>query len=457
MRVLSCLLVVLLATGCAKSPPKEAAASLKRFEEVYQELSPPPQQLRQQLSNLQSAQPEPTVSLSVKEMPLGDFLRLLSSKYDVAVIWSEGMDKRLVSVEASDVPIAEVFGGLSRRFAVSCSRVGSSWYVGEFRNEDKGWLVRKTARLKAESLRLAVGLCISEDGRAEVFNDGLVVCVDRAENLRRVVSVLEEIEGARSDTWVLQLYLFSTSRTAAKELGVDTSALIDLSYTFAKSSLLPAPTDGVHLASRFSAVMKATASRDDVRLIGKPLFLLADGEKASLNSGVKVPVPRFTTSDQGAVTKSGFDYIQSGLSSQVELREGAGNTVRLDLRVSLGQITGFTEGAPIQASDEFATVAVLASSGVYLLGALDRDETRAGASGIFEAAMLKKTSEVRSSQVQIWARLYRIGALNQGLSDRAPGQPAVSSPARDLLPMAVVETSERSEKQPAVDRAEVIR
>lgn len=388
---------------------------MTRFKDFYPELQLAPEILADPVA------PAPAVvQLSVKEMPLGEFLRVLSIKYGVSISWSEGMDKRLVSYEASGLPLAEVFDGLRRRFNVSAVLIGSAWYVGEYRDEDKIWLVRKTARLKAESLRLALALGISADGRAEVFNDGLVVVVDRGENVRRVVSILEEIEKARADSWVLQLYLFSTTKTASKQMGVDTDALIDLSYTFAKNSLLPAPSNGIHLASRFSAVMRATATREDVKLIGKPLFVLADGETSTLNSGVTVPVPRKTVSDQGTVTTSGFDYIQSGLTSECSLREGAGNTVRLNLKISLGQITGFIEGAPVQSKDEFSTSAVLAASGVYLLGALDRDETRAGASGIVEQVMLKKNSETRQTQVQIWARLYRVGAaIDQPDTSRA--------------------------------------
>lgn len=353
------------------------------------------------------------VEISAKEMPVSDFLRLLSAKYSIALMWSEGMDKRLVSIEAAGVPLDEVLTGMARRFAVSLERVGRSWYVGEFRNEDRAYLVRKTSRLSKEALLAAVQVVLTDAGRAQVFEDGLLVCSDRSENLRRVVAVLEDVEAARSDAWVIQLFLLSTTKSATRELGVDTQALVDLSYTFAKDSIASVVSpvsipNGVHLASKFDAVLRASASRDDVKLLGKPLFLVSDGQTSKLTSGLKVPIARKTVSDQGTVETAGYDYIQSGFESEVKIREGGNGTVFLSLNLSMGQITGYVESAPIQSQDQFNTVVCLASSGVYLLGALDRDEYRSGASGIMEPLLLKRQTEKRASQLQIWARLYRV-------------------------------------------------
>lgn len=347
--------------------------------------------------------------LSVKDMPMPDFLRVLCSQHGVSAMWADNLDKRLVSMECEGVPIDEIFESLARRFGVAVERVGESWYVGEFRDDDKAIYVRKVARLSAADARLAVKVVLADIGRAEVFDDGLVVASDRAGSLRRLSQALDQVESAPTGSWVLQLYLFSTSKSATKDLGLDTAALIDLSYTFARDSLLPVPTNGVHLTSKFSAVMKATAERDDVRMIGKPLFVLVDGKQASFTSGLTVPVPKRTVSNEGTVTTSGFEYVQSGISAVATVRDGAQGLAALDLRVSLGQITGYVEEAPIQAKEEFSTSCVVAASGVYLLGALDRDEVRSGGSGLHDKFLTRRTSEKRESQIQIWARMYRIG------------------------------------------------
>jgi len=349
------------------------------------------------------------VQLSVKETPLPDFLRLLCSQHGVSVVWSDNLDKRLVSLEADGVPVDEIFEGLARRFGVAVERVGASWYVGDFRDEDKANYIRKVGRLSAKDARLALKVVLSDSGRAEVFEDGLIVACDRAGALRRLSSALDDIENAPSGSWVLQLYLVSTSKSATTDLGLDTTALIDISYTLAKDSLIPFPSDGVHLASKLSAVLHATSARDDVRMVGRPLFVLTDGQAANFTSGLSVPVPRKTVSNEGTVTTSGFDYIQSGITASATVRDGGAGLANLELKISLGQITGYVEGAPIQARDEFSTVCVVASSGVYLLGALDRDESRNAGAGLHEKVLTRKQTDKRESQIQVWARLYRIG------------------------------------------------
>ena len=368
-------------------------------------------------------------------MPLTEFLRVLSSQYDVSVVWSDSLDRRLVSVEAENVPVEEIFAGLARRFGVTSQRVGRSWYVGEFRNEDRATLVRKTLRLSQEDVASAVAVVLGTDARQKTYKDGLIVVSDRPDALQRLSVALDEIESARADSWVVQLYLFSCSKDTSKSIGVDTTALLDLSYTFAKQSLAASPANGAHLASSFHAVMQATATRQDVRLVGKPLFVLGDGEKSSFVSGESVPVPKKTVSGQGTVSTSGFDYVQSGLSADVSLREGAHATANVTVHVSLGEITGYVETAPIQSKNDFTTSAVVSSSGVYLLGALDQDSSTIGASGLHDLLLLKKTNAQKGSQIQVWARIYRVAGpiTPRKVTHAMIPQPAVKSAAAEVM------------------------
>jgi len=337
-----------------------------------------------------------------------DFLRVLSAQYGASVAWSEGVDKRLVSAEFQSVPLEDVFSSLARRFECEVTRVGNMWYVGTLKAADRAFFVRKMRRLDADGLVRAAQVVMSEAGRIQSFPDGLVVCSDRVEVLQRVSGVFDAVESARSDAWVCQLYLVSLSKTATKDLGVDTTALLDLSYTLAKASLTRSPRNGLHLASSLDLVLHATATRSDVSLVARPLFVLGDGESGAFTSGTKVPIPRKTVSDQGTVTTSGYDYVQSGTTAKVKLREYGQDSVRLEVNVTLGSITGYVQEAPIQQNDDFNTVAVLSSDGVYLLGSLDQDGTRDDLSGLSEKLQTRRNQSSSAGQVQVWARLYRV-------------------------------------------------
>lgn len=350
------------------------------------------------------------VTFSAKEMPVSDFIRVLAAQYGASVVFDDQLDGRRISAEFQNTPLVDVFGLLSRRLGVQVSRVGDAWFVGKLRVEDKGFLVRKVRRLTDQGLNQAVQVLLSEAGRAACFNDGLVVVSDRVEVLQRVSGLLDSIESARADSWVVQLYLVAVSDDVKSQFGADTTALANLSYSFAKASagLPAAAASGTTLTSSLSAALSVTASKAAVNLIGKPLFLLSDGESASFQSGVTVPVPKKTVSDQGTVTTSGFDYVQAGLSASCSLRETTSAGAKLTIGVSIGQITGYVEAAPIQSKSAFNTVAVVQAGGVYLLGSLDQDEKDVNDSGLASRVMLLKGRERKRSNVEVWARVFRV-------------------------------------------------
>lgn len=82
--------------------------------------------------------------------------------------------------------------------------------------------------------------------------------------------------------------------------------------------------------------------------------------------------------------------------------------VRFTVAVDLGQLQGFVGEAPIRSKDHFETVAVLASGGVYLLGALNRDEQTRTRSGPIQSFITNKVHDEKSAQVQVWAKVFRV-------------------------------------------------
>ena len=418
---LSFLWVLLFVSSCAVRRPAEVKSSESRFADVYRSLSIP--------SAAASAHDSSgaRVTISAKDMPVPDFLRVISAKYGASVVYEDALDSRVISIELNDVALPDVFGLLARRLKVQTSRVGSAWFVGNLRQEDRAFLVRKVRRLSDVGLKESVQTFLSEFGHVVAFSDGLVVVADRVEVLEHISGMLDQIEAARTDTWVVQLYLVSGSEDLKQTLGVDASALGNLSYSFAKASA----TGGLAVAGSFAAALKATASADGTALVGKPVFLLGDGETSAFVSGASIPIPRKTVSDQGTVTTQGFDYVQSGLSASCSVRESQGDGAKLTVKVSIGDIVGFVETAPIQSKSEFSTVAVVQSGGVYLLGSLDTSEALRNDSGIFARALTLKTREKKSGSVQVWAKIFRVaGPTEQAAVASVRSLPSPESSAK---------------------------
>jgi type II secretory pathway component GspD/PulD (secretin) len=399
--------MLLAAPGCAKSK-RSANNSTPVFSQIYKELEQAPASIVPMTTS------ERRLTLSCEKMPLPKFLQFVATETGVSLVADEGLDSRSVTLEASDVTLAELLGTVARRLGVQIGRVGSTWYLGQLRGEDRGVLVRRVRRLSQDGVKSAVDVMLSDAGRLSTFPDGLLVCGDRVEVLERIRDLLDRVEASGAESWAVQLYLISLSETKATELGINAQPLIELSHALATKSnglglSTTTPDDIKKLSNALTSVLKASASSQDIRIVAQPLFLLLDGESSKFSSGISIPIPKRSVSDQGTVTTQGYEFVNSGLDCDASIREVSAQLVRFKVAVELGQLQGFVEEAPIRSKDRFETVAVLSSGGVYLLGSLSRDERNQSVSGPFSMLPTNRKSDGKRSDVQIWAKVFRVG------------------------------------------------
>ena len=155
-----------------------------------------------------------------------------------------------------------------------------------------------------------------------------------------------------------------------------------------------------------SAILKAEKDQKEINLVAKPMFVIMDGGQAQFTSGENVPAPKKVVSDNGTVSTSGFEYIQTGLTFNCEIRDSTIDTCRLTLEVGVSSVVGFVENtAPITNRQEFSTSAYIKSSGVYLLGSVKRDSQSHENSGFL--GWMNDDNTINGI-VQIWTKCYRI-------------------------------------------------
>lgn len=170
-----------------------------------------------------------------------------------------------------------------------------------------------------------------------------------------------------------------------------------------------------------NAVLKAEQENKTINMIARPMFVLMDGGQSQFTSGESVPVPKKVVSDNGTVSTSGFEYIQTGLAFNCGVRESTVDTCRLSVKVGISSVVGFVENsAPITNRQDFTTTAYVKADGVYLLGSVKRNSESNNSSGLF--GLLKNKANT-TGVVQIWARCYRIGGIKDMNSKEFIGQP----------------------------------
>jgi type II secretory pathway component GspD/PulD (secretin) len=397
------LILSLLLCGCAKKRPV-AKNTTPIFESLYEELKVAPP-----ADTVQPA-PEKRLKLSCERMPVAKLLQFIANETGASLVADEQLDQREVTFEVNDISLPELLGLVARRLGVQLGRVGNTWYLGQLRGEDRGVLVRKVRRLDADGIKTAVQVMLSDAGRLSTFPDGLLVCGDRVEVLERVRDLLDRVESSGAESWVVQLYLISVSSRKSQDMGIDVQPLVELSLALATRSGAASTqtTQAAVLASALGKVLKASATDQNVRIVAQPLFLMLDGESSRFSSGVSIPIAKKVVSDQGTVSTQGYEFTDAGVSCEVGIREVSTSLIRCKVNVELGQVQGFVEQAPIRSKDHFQTSAILAGSGVYLLGALSQSQQSQQADGLTQKLPTRKSSDDKTTQVQIWARLHRV-------------------------------------------------
>ncbi len=157
--------------------------------------------------------------------------------------------------------------------------------------------------------------------------------------------------------------------------------------------------------------------------------MVADGTDAVFVRGDSIPVPRRSVSDQGTVTTTQFDFVQTGLEAKAGIRELAAGRARLTVDVRLSSLRDFVEGAPVTSDESFAAAAIVESGGVYLVGSLRREEESVSSVAGIGLGWLQKRD---TALLQVWCRAYRVAGPVDGRPPKA-AQEAVGGPAEEYV------------------------
>ena len=292
-------------------------------------------------------------------------------------------------------------------------------------------MVRRVTRLDSIQLETAIKTVLTDKGQVFVAPDGVIVVTDQFQVLERVESVIDGIEKANLVCWVVQLYIVQMSDKDIRDLGIDVTPAASLAYTMAAASKGSSVTLGKVEAS-FNAMLRAADSYSSNRMMAEPLFSLTDGERASFVRGDTIPVPQRTVSDQGTVSVTGYQQIQTGVTVEVMVREQNPDLVRLEVDLILNDIVELINGeSPRTTGETYSCKSLLRSGQVALIGSLERRRKKAVYSQWFKYG---KNDEQEQTTVQIWARAYRVD-----MNEMEAAASAGSEPPHSVLPMSPME------------------
>lgn len=386
-----------LSNGCFMKLPKRYAHKKTRFADMYKQME------QSRINNIVEKEEPKKLTISASKMPLSAFLRWIADRTEASIICDQNLDNTPVTIDVTETPLPDILAAVARRMNVDLTQQGNLYFIGTLMPEDRGVLVRKVRRLDADNLKQTVEVLLSDIGRSAAFQDGLLVVGDRVRVLQRIITMLNQIEAADSNTWILQLHLISTKDTFNKELGIDTETALDIAVNFGTVS---PTTQATAMNGSLTALLKAAKTTGSASIIAQPLILLLDGSTSKFQDGDTIPIPKKTVSENGVVTTNGFEYVETGLILTASIREVSPTTAKCDIEIHLTNIIGYVQEAPITNGQQFQTSAVLESGGIYLLGSLTRKQHTKDKEGTLFNTLFKNS--VNDGDIQVWLRCYRI-------------------------------------------------
>ena len=430
--VFVCLTVGCFGSGC-RGPQEVSSGPV--FRDHYQGLT---EAVSERPATVEETS-GPRITLSCQEITLGALCQWIAAETGSSIVVQQGLEGLPVSLEIREEPLGAVMDVLAARLGVSLDRRGTLYYLGQTRPESRGVLVRRVRRLSRDEIQQAVAVHLTTEGKSAVFADGLLVVGDRVAILERIGDVLDQVEAAQSPCWCVQCYIVALTDSEIHDIGLDVAPALEVSAAFASGSQL-AGLGTLSAKGGLDAVLKAATSSDVNRVLAQPLFLLGDGEKATVKRTVSYPVPMDSLSQDGQVSSRSWEYVEAGLTLDVELRERSSRSAKLGVVLEVSDVEGFKEDAPIRAGESFASSATLESGGVYLLGSLEREGKRSGKSSLLQ---WRWKSDTERHTLFVWCRAYAVSGPSGSRGGEFRAGPAA---ARSAGP--VVEVNEETSTEP---------
>lgn len=350
--------------------------------------------VKQEKKSAISKTEEPALTLSAYKMPLGNFCRILSDKFNIGIVFADSLTDKIVSAEFKSTDLTSVLNVLSRQLQVDVVRVGNTYFIGSLRPEDRGVLVRSVLGYSDSSLDNIVKSMLSEKGKCFVFQS-IVAVTDHESVLRRVAEMLDYLDSQEFDTWIVQTCFVVLKKDALLEAGFDVTSSGSIAYNISQNK--------VELNDfKIEGLFNGNASSSYADIYASPMVLVRDGSSAVWKDGKKVPVPKKSVSQYGTVQTTGFDYVETGFSVDLSVnRSKRGGILKMSLTMS--DIDGYVEECPRTTQSVYTFETDLEPEKIYLVGELNTFKVLDS-----QRKSLLFSTDRGKAVLQIWVKLYRV-------------------------------------------------
>lgn len=340
---------------------------------------------------------EKLVTLSAVDVTLVDLIRQVAATSEANVVISQGLRLERVTVDLVDVPFGTALSTIARSVSSRLVEVAGVYYVGDLRAEDRGVFVGRLGTAREDALEIA-DLLLSDNGRASVTSDGVLVVADTVEVIQSVAKAVNEINAVSADVWVVQLHVVENSVEHNKLI----EALGNLSIVFGF------PSDAVLTAS-YAAQIDGELSSRRVRIVSEPVLYCSEGQQTVVSNESEVPfVTSVVVPESGLVTESvEFRPVGLSITATVVSRSSGRGLLTLDYRDDL--LLSSEDGLPLTRGLELTGNYEIGHNDTVLLAEVRGTQTTEVKSVGSNLVGGKGRSE---SVISFYARAYKINGYD---------------------------------------------
>ncbi len=202
---------------------------------------------RSQLEKIQGQK----VIASFRKQALTDFSIWFTNTFEKGIVFEESLRTKTISAEFHNATEKEIINIVSKMFDLESNRLGSTYYIGKFRQEDRGILVRQIQTLSIEDIEKVVQSVNANQGKVSVTETGVLVVADRESVLTRISDLFDSLDGVNIKKYVVNFYFIDLNVSELKRKGIDltTSGTFSADLAVNNPELL-AVENGLNLLSK---------------------------------------------------------------------------------------------------------------------------------------------------------------------------------------------------------------
>ena len=360
------------------------------FKQVYGELKPSPSS-----EVVKPTDNQTLITLSAYKLPFALFARIISDKYKIGFVYGESLADKQITAEFKETDLISFLNVLSRQLSSDVLRIGNTFYIGTLKADDRGVFCRKVFGYTKDQLNAFITPLLTPTGKIAT-EQSLLIVSDTETVLRRVAELCEQLNCIDRSTWILQLYFVNLRKDALVEAGLATKSSGTVSYDISNQKV---NLQDLALEGAFNLLNNSSFGD----LYASPMLFVREASESKWSDGDVVPIPQKSVSQYGTTTTTGFAYVNTGLNVTAYCAESSKGAY-IKLNISLSEITGYVEYAPIQKSVSYVFESDVVSGKLYLLGELSQvtDLFRQDQTFDFSGSAGKST-------VQLWGKVYKLG------------------------------------------------